>query len=278
MAKPHRAGGASEASGAGAARPRDRERRALVNGVAGAGIPPDDPGFTRGLNVFDTLRTYGEAIFRLEKHLERLDASAKAMGIPAPDRDVLLSEIEQVRGPEVIIRITLTGGGNRVVAVAPIEQAKVGRPVRCARVDMRPNPYLPGHVKHGSRAAWVLAAQHLGVDEVLFVDPAGHILEANRSNVFAVVDGTLWTPPADLALVGVTRGALLDAAAEAGLPLTVAPLPARSEFQELYLSSTLKELAPVIELDGVPVGGGPLGARLHQALRDLIKRETATPG
>ena len=139
---------------------------------------------------------------------------------------------------------------------------------------MTPLPWLPGSVKHGSRAGWVLAARAAGVDEVVFVNPEGNILEANRSNVFAVVGGVLSTPPNDGAkLEGVTRGALIEAARRAGLPFEESHLALEEGFDELYLSSTLKELAPVEEIDGRKVGGGPVGSALLEAFRELVVRE-----
>ncbi len=245
----------------------------FVNGVEGAGLPGDDPGFTRGLNVFDTLRSYGGNPFRLEPHLDRLELSAAALEIPCPSRDVLRAEILSMSVGDRCLRVALTAGGNRVLAWTPIDPAVVGAPVSVASVVSHPNPYLPGHVKHGSRAGWVLAARHLGVTEVVFVDPAGNILEANRSNVFAVVDGVVRTPPLGANLQGVTRGAILEAALEADLPVSEAPVPLGTRFDELYLSSTLKELAPVAKLDDREVGGGPVGERLHAAFRALVARE-----
>jgi branched-subunit amino acid aminotransferase/4-amino-4-deoxychorismate lyase len=245
----------------------------FVNGTLGAGLPGDDPGFTRGLNVFDTLRSYGGVPFRLEPHLDRLELSAAALEIPSPGRDVLREEILALSDGDRCIRVALTAGGNRVLAWTPIDAAKIGAAVCVASVVSHPNPYLPGHVKHGSRAGWVLAARRLEVDEVVFVDPDGWILEANRSNVFAVVDGVVCTPPLRGNLQGVTRGAIIEAAAEAGLTLSQAALPLDAVFEELYLSSTLKELAPVVRLDDRAIGGGPVGQRLHAAFRALVARE-----
>lgn len=245
----------------------------FVNGVEGAGLPGDDPGFTRGLNVFDTLRTYGGVPFRLGVHLERLEASARALEIPFPGQELLGDELLALSDGDRCLRVALTAGGNRVLSWAPIDPDHVGAPLTAASVITHPNPYLPGHVKHGSRAGWVLAARRLKVDEVIFVDPHGYVLEANRSNVFAVVDEVVRTPPLGANLQGVTRGAMLEAAVDAGLPVSQRPLPLDTDFDELYLSSTLKELAPVSRLDDRPCGGGPMGARLHEAFRALVKRE-----
>lgn len=237
-------------------------------------MPADDPGFTRGLNVFETLRTYGRAPFRLEPHLRRLEASAAAMEVPLPSIEVIREEILAYVSEDIWVRVTLTAGGNRVLQTAPVDRAKIRRPVRVSSVLMTPVPGLPGSVKHGSRAGWVLAARARGVDEVVFVNPEGHILEANRSNVFAVVGGVVRTPPNDGAkLEGVTRGALLDAARASGIPFDDSPLGLDEEFEELYLSSTLKELAPVLEIDGREVGGGPVGAALHEAFGALVAAE-----
>jgi branched-subunit amino acid aminotransferase/4-amino-4-deoxychorismate lyase len=245
----------------------------FVNGVLGAGLPGDDPGFTRGLNVFDTVRTYGDHPFRLSAHLERLEASANALEIPFPGHALLQDEIRALSIGDRCIRIALTAGGNRVITWTAIDEDRVGRPVSLASVVTHPNPYLPAHVKHGSRAGWVLAARSLGVDEVVFVTPEGNILEANRSNIFAVVDGVVRTPPLGKNLPGVTRGAMLDAAARGDLPFSEDPLPLATCMDELYVSSTLKELSPVTELDGRIIGGGPIGARLLEAFRAIVAEE-----
>ena len=72
-----------------------------------------------------------------------------------------------------------------------------------------------------------------------------------------------------------SRRAILEAAEEAGLPLRVAPLRVDQPVEELYLCSTLKELAPVVGMPSCDREGfGPLGERLHAALRALIRRET----
>lgn len=244
-----------------------------VDGVEDGGIPGDDPGLTRGLNAFDTARTYGDRPFRLPQHLDRLEASAASMELPFPGRALLEAEISRALADDVILRITLTGGGHRVLDVKPIDPSRIGAPVTLARVGWPSMPGLPDTVKHGSRAGWALSAKALGVTEILLVR-GGRVLEANRSSVFAVIGGVIVTPPlTGEQLPGVTRAALLQAGRAAGLPIEEAPLLADADFQELYVSSTLKELAPVSRLDGETIGGGPLGARLHQAFRALVAEE-----
>ncbi len=246
----------------------------LVNGQVAAGLPADDPGLERGLAIFETWRTYGRSPFRLEAHLGRLTDSANTMGIALPPRELILHEISYTLGQDVSQRLTLTAGGNRVLHTRPIDAARLGRPVTLGGLEWAGLGDLPGSVKHCLRAPWMMASRRLGVEEVLLVDPAGWLLETDRSNVFAVVDGVLVTPPAEGRILdGVTRRALIEVARELGLPLQVRPVRRDERFEELYVSSTLKELAPVSTLNGRPIGGGPLGEALYAGFRALVLRE-----
>ncbi len=247
----------------------------LVNGIEGGGVPGDDPGLTRGWTAFDTLRCYRGKPFRLEAHLERLVASAARMDIPPPDPELIRAEIARVSGPDHRIRITLTAGGNRVVDGQPIDPSYPCCERRVARLIWEPLDALPGTVKHGSRGAWLLEARRRGVDEVLFVGRDGHILESNRSGILAVDGGAVRVPPLDgRQLASVTRCVMLEAAAELGLEVRIEALPSELEVDELYLVSTLKELSPVVEIDGRSgPGRGPVGARLLAGFRQIVARE-----
>lgn len=242
--------------------------------IDGAPASPDleglvaDPAFAAGFAVFETLRTYGGVPFRLDVHLDRLGASAAWCGFPF-DRAAFLADLAPLRlPPESKLNLTLTGGGRRVVRVEPLDRSRVGAPVRVVTRRWTPPPWLPGRVKHTSRAGWLLPAAQAGVDEVLWEDEAGNWTEANRSNVFVVRDGVFWTPPDDgRILQGVTRDVLLEVARAIGVPVREAPVVA-GPADELYLCSTLKELAPVVEIDGKPgPGGGPVGRAVLAAFR-----------
>ncbi len=256
-------------------------QRIFVNGIEGAGIPANDTSVLLGLTVFETIRTYQGIPFRLERHLQRLTGSAKQMHIELPDQRAMHDEIifclEQAPsdGP-MRVRYTVSADGNRIVDVAPLDTSRIWEPISVGRLDWQPPEWLPGVVKHGSRAGWVVAAQQQNVVEVLLVDSKGCILEANRSNVLVVKDGVVRTPPLDTRfLEGVTRGALLEAAARENIPYQETPLPFDESYDEFYLSSTLKELAPVVEICGQPApGDGPIGCKLLEAFRELVKEET----
>ncbi|MCB9796166.1 MAG: aminotransferase class IV [Alphaproteobacteria bacterium] len=250
----------------------------LINGEPEGRLDPEDVGFLRGLTIFETWRSYSEVPFRLEAHLERLVASAASATLPPPDLGVLRAELEQVAGPDHVTRVHLTAGGQRVVSGRPVDPLYVRKPIRAAWHEVLPGRGMPGSVKHTSRADWLVAARRAGVDEVLLVTPEGELLESNLSNVIAVIDGALVTPPADgRSLPGVTRAAMLEAAAEAGLPMREEKLLRGQQLEALYVCSTLKELSPVVELDGrAQPALHPLGEALHAAFRALVARECAT--
>ena len=247
-----------------------------VNGEAVGRIPADDSSIVHGVGVFETLRTYGNIPFRLDSHLRRLSASAEALGIPC-DVETIERECLQHCQPDISQRITLTGGGNRILQIRPIDASYIGSSLWVAPIESPPTLGLPGTVKHTSRAPWLAAASALDVDEVLLCARDGRILEANRSNVFAVQNGKIKTPPLDGdQLEGVTRGALLEAARASGLPIEEAPLYSWEEFDALYLSSTLKELSPVVKMgEEVLQGWEALGEALLEAFRALVAQECA---
>jgi branched-subunit amino acid aminotransferase/4-amino-4-deoxychorismate lyase len=249
---------------------RVREEAYVVSG--------EDAGLMRGHAVFETLRTRHGQLFRGPHHVLRLLGSAGALGIETAGHRTLLAELQDaVRGYDgpAKVNIVLTGGGRRLVRVSPLDERRLGAPIRVATRSWEPPPWLDGRSKHCSRALNEAAVRHAGVDEVFWLGRDGTITEATRSNVFAVVAGELLTPPDDgRILAGVTRAALMEAAKDAGLVVREALLLPSADFEELYASSTLKDLAPVIEMDGRALPGlGPVGARLQGAFRALMDRE-----
>jgi branched-subunit amino acid aminotransferase/4-amino-4-deoxychorismate lyase len=231
-------------------------------------IDAADPGFTLGMAVFETLRTYNGELFRLDEHIDRLCASALAMGLRDPDADQIAAELEdaaQLLRVEAMVRVTLTAGGARVVRAARLPA--VPNPFRCATRMFVPPEWLDGTVKHTSRAYSRRAVIESGVEEVLWVDQEGFLLEGTRSNLFAVFGDRLVTPPVDgRLLAGVTRSAIIEAADDAGVPVEVRPIPVSEPADEMYVASTLKELTAIDELDGRPTtGAGPIGERVLAA-------------
>ena len=233
-----------------------------------------DPGWTLGLGIFETLRTYDGRLFAVDAHLERLGASAMAMGMGEPPLTAIAGELQAIcdrTEEDISVRVTITAGGARIIVARRLPP--IPQPFRCATRPFVPPAWLDGTVKHVSRAYSRTAVSDAAVDEVIWTDAEGHLLEGTRSNVFAVRDGVLLTPPLDgRILAGVTREALLEAADEAAIPVQVRPIHQDEQFDELYASSTLKEMVGIDEIDGAEApGAGPVGRAVMAAFRSALE-------
>ena len=113
-----------------------------------------------------------------------------------------------------------------------------------------------------------------GGAEALVVDGAGHVLEGATSNVFAVTGGRLVTPPEGAGiLAGITRRHVVEAARRAGIRVDEAPLPLATLLvaEEAFITSSIREVVPVVRIDDRAVGPGapgPLTRQLHRTLRE----------
>jgi branched-chain amino acid aminotransferase len=114
-----------------------------------------------------------------------------------------------------------------------------------------------------------------GVQEGFFVDEAGHVTEGTVSNVFALMGGALLTPPRSVCLPGITRAEVLALAREAGLRTGEQPLlaSALSGAEEVFVTSSLAELLPVVRIDQAVIGTGSPGP-VYQRLHGLYRQRT----
>jgi branched-chain amino acid aminotransferase len=270
-----------------------------------AAVSVFDRGFLFGDGVFESLRACGGRFFRLERHLERLERSCALAGIGGlPGRPVLSAELSQLlaanRLMEARVRLTVTRGtgrpGDYVTATGPPTRVATASPfqglapeVRGAGVGVRllagravPGAAIDPAIKTTSRLHAVLArreAAQKGAFEALLLDAAGLVTEGTASNVFLVRGGRLRTPPAQGgALPGVTRHAVLEIAAQAGIAADEAPITADDlrGAEEIFLTNTSWEVLAVVQVDGEPAGGGrpgPLTSTLARLYRDRMRRE-----
>ena len=122
-------------------------------------------------------------------------------------------------------------------------------------------------------------AQRAGAHEAIMLNSAGYIAECTADNLFVIRRSRLLTPsPQDGALEGVTRGAVLELAAEAGIEAAEAHLTRYDVYtaDECFLSGTGAELMPVAEVDGRPIAtgkAGPITRRLTEAFHALVRHE-----
>jgi len=252
-------------------------------------IRADDEALLRGRAAFETLRVYSGRPFRLEAHLDRLDASTERIGLPAVDRDEirsLASLVLPLSGPDdAVLRLVWTGGSDAapptgiallsdVPAWIDEVRARGARAVSLLGVRAAVPWLLPG-VKSTSYAVNMAAeaeAKRRGADEAIFFDGDGIVLEGTVTNVWWRRGETLYTPSLELGiLAGVTRAAVFDLAPSCGYALEAGAFPLRDllEAEEAFTSSSVRELMPIVDLDGAPLARGPAADQLQAALRAL---------
>lgn len=242
---------------------------AMVDGrlvaLADAVIPVTDVGFTHGFSIFETL--FAGKGHDLAPHLQRLRRSGESSLVSVPSDALLREEIDIVRskiGDEALVRVTITGDGRRIVSATPIDYKRRHAPVRCVRGEHVEQAFIEGSVKHRSRMGWTVAVRRAQVDEILFVDTIGRFTEGTTCSVLAIIDGALWTAPWDgRILVSTTLARILERCVALGIPVQREGAPADGPFDALYVASTTRGIAPVIELDGeVLCGWDPIGRSL----------------
>ncbi len=266
-----------------------------------------DRGFLYGDSVFETIRTYGGKPFALDEHLTRLWRSAELVFIPLPcGREQLTSEIitavETAGNAESYVRVMITRGQGelgldpnlaqvplRVIIVGPLhppppELYETGAGAVTFRTLRPSDATIAEGAKIGNYLVAVLAmreAKAARANEALIVDRDGKVVEGASSNVFIVRDGALVTPPLEAGiLAGVTRGRALRAAEQIGLAVSFA-VPTVEEVlsaSEVFISSSIRELLPIVSVDGTPIGDGTVGSvtrRLRASFRQVVAAEMA---
>ncbi|MGA4844521.1 aminotransferase class IV [Streptomyces sp. G45] len=259
-------------------------------------LPLSTQGLHYGTAVFEGIRAYrghdgALRLFRAHEHYARMLRACRTLritDIPATPGELVDITAELLRRNEhdgdvyvrpVAHKLSLLPGTPPGVSLAGVSDAlsitTFGYPtargvheVRCALSSWRrpPRDAFPAQAKiAGGYVTSALAcdeARAAGYDDAILLDQAGNVAEASTANVFAVRDGVLTTPPdsGDL-LPGLTRDTVFTLCQEAGLPVRERPLSPADLYtaDEVFLTSTGKEVAAVVELSGRDVGGGAAG-------------------
>jgi branched-chain amino acid aminotransferase len=261
---------------------------------ADAGVSVFDHGLLYGDGVFEGIRAYNGRVFKLERHIERLFDSAKAirLHIPATRDEVADLVLETCRRNAILdgyVRLVVTRGAGDlgidprscprpdIVVIARRVAALYGHRSR-AGVSLvtsafrRPAPdVLSPSIKSLNYLNNVLArmeANDKGADEALLLDQHGFVAEATADNFFIVVDRTLMTPPTATNLKGITRETVLDLAADLGIRTEERPFTLFDVWtaREAFMCGTMAEIVPVVSVDGRAIGAGLSGAAGPQDL------------
>jgi branched-chain amino acid aminotransferase len=277
-----------------------------VSGQTDAVVSVFDHGFLYGEGVYETLRTYNGQPFLFERHMQRLRTSAGMLALAVPLTDgeidrrfretVRAAGLGDARSREAYIRILVTRGVGELSydpsgcpdpTVVVIVKPQLDPPpdvfangVRVALVPIVRNH--PGSVspliKSNNLLNNALAMQEAfrrGGYEGIMRNYKGELAECTQSNLFIVKGGAALTPPIDAGLLaGITRAFLFEVGAEIGVPVHEAVLRDADLFgaDECFLTSTTRELVPIVKVDDRVIGSGAPGP-ISQALLDGYRRK-----
>ena len=208
--------------------------RAWVNGKVlddptGPAVAVSDHGLTVGDGVFEAIKAVEGRPFALGRHLERLEASAEGLGLPAPNLQEVRRGVAAVllgtSDPLSRIRITYTAGPaplgsgrsdgepTLIVVAAPLDEAAESSRVATVPWPRNERGALAGlkTTSYAENVVMLAYAKARGAGEAVMANLAGHLCEGTGTNVFYVVDGELRTPSLESGcLAGVTRALVLE--------------------------------------------------------------------
>ncbi|MBI4285463.1 MAG: aminotransferase class IV [Chloroflexi bacterium] len=262
-----------------------------------------DYGFLYGYGLFETMRAYGGRVFRLGRHLDRLERSAVSLEIPVDTAELARAVAETVRAnnlKEARIRITVSAGEGGMVPDLTTCSRPTVLVVARAYQPYPPTVYAKGYtaifstIRRNSQSPLpglkslsflenVLARQEAkkaGANDAVFLNDRGFLAEASTSNIFLVAGGVLKTPGLSCGILpGVTREAVLELAGQMGIPCAEAEIKPEALLRadEAFLTNAIIEIMPLVAAGGTPVGSGRPGLvtrQLMAAYRRLVTAET----
>ena len=250
----------------------------------------NDMAVLRGYSAFEALRTYNRNPFHLDEHLKRLYRSAELIELPIPwppafIANVIRETIERNSYTHAAIRLLVTGGESEdsitptgqpmlVVMITPLGERDMQRFARGIKLIttrlQREAPEAKTTNYMAAVRALKEAAKH-DASDALFVNSDGHVLEATRSNFFIFRGNTLVTPREGV-LHGITRNVVLELAhghfTIEERPILLDELPLT---EEAFISSSSKEITPVVQIDDLHIGTGKPGPRTYELEQRFIE-------
>ncbi len=247
---------------------------------AEAKISVFDSAVQGGDAVWEGLRVYDAGVFLLDRHLDRLLDSAKAMAFAdIPQKNAIKKALyltlaeNQMLGAGVHIRLTLTRGrkitsgmdprlnqeGPTLIILpewkSPVYDNKYGIKVITSSIRRNSPEFVDSKIHHNNLINNILAkiqANVAGKDAALMLDQNGFAAEFNGTNIFIVKNGKLLTPFADACLHGITRGFVIQLANELSISCSEKNLSLTEIYtaDEIFATGTMGELTPIVEVDG----------------------------
>jgi branched-chain amino acid aminotransferase len=289
-----------------------------VNGRIAQGtdatIPVLDHGFLYGEGVYEVCRTYHGHPLLFDRHMRRMRSSAGMIAMPVPftDDEALARVYETLAaaslatpgatGPQAYVRLLLTRGVGELSydpaacgrpSVVVIVKAHVEPPADIYSVGVRVSlvPIVRNHprslnplIKSNNLLNNALAMQHAlrdGAFEAVMRNHRGEIAECSQSNLFVVKSGSVITPPIDAGLLaGITRELLFEVAREMGVPMAESLVKDEDLLgaDEAFLSSTTREVVPIVQVDEHLIGTGRPGPVTRALLEGFRRRADLLTG
>ncbi len=279
--------------------------------IDGAFVPKEeaklsvfDHGFLYGDGVFEGIRAYNGRVFQLQAHLDRLYDSAKTIDleVPVPKQEmteIILETLRKNNLKDGYIRPIVTRGVGdlgldprkcpkpSIIVIAVEWGAMYGdlyeKGLTAITVSVRRNPAdaLPPNVKslnYLNNIFGKIEANYKGGDEAIFFDTNGYVSEGSGDNIFVVKNGVIHTPPTLNNLRGITRAVTIELARSHGITVIEQNLGYYDMYSadEVFVTGTAAEVAPIVLIDGRSIGGGkpgPVTRQLMAAFRTVTANE-----
>ena len=264
-----------------------------------------DHGLLYGDGIFEGIRAYNRRVFKLDRHVDRLFHSARAIDLTMPHTKEEMSEIilETCRRNHVedgYIRPIITRGpgdlgldprkckrGPSVIVIAqeitlyPKDKYEAGLKVVTSSYRRVPPQSLSPSIKSLNYLNNIMArieANQYGADEALMLDIHGYVSEATADNFFIVQNHGLMTPITSTNLPGVTRETVIEIADKMGIRTIERPFSLYDVWasDECFITGTAAEIGPVVEVDGRKIGDGAPGKLTRQLMKAFRELATTT--
>ena len=281
-----------------------------LTGEADAVVPVFDHGFLYGEGIYEVCRTYSGRIRLFARHMTRLRASASLIDLPVPfDDEALESRVGETLTfaglspwkpglPDAYIRLLLTRGVGELsydprtcptpslVIIArphtppPADVYTAGVSVAIVGVERNRRQALNPRIKSNNLLNNALAMQEAlgrGAFEAVMRNHEGHLAECSQSNLFVVRGGRVQTPPINEGLLpGITRAYVMELCEATGVTAEEAVLTEGDLLgaDEAFLTSTTRELVPIVRVDSARIGAGTPGPVVRQLLAAYRARVT----
>ncbi len=264
-----------------------------------------DHGFLYGDGVFEGIRAYNGRVFRLDEHLDRMYDSAKAIDLAIPlskeeMKNAIIETLKKNKLRDAYIRPIVTRGDGdlgldprkcpkpNIFIITQEWGAMYGdlyeKGLVGVTVGIRRNApeALPPNIKSLNYLNNILAkieANVKGGDEAIMIDVHGNVSEGSGDNIFIVKNNKILTPPALNNLRGITRAAAIELAVKEGINVTETNLGLFDIYtaDEVFVTGTAAEIAPVTKIDGRIIGDGKPG-KVTKKLMGSFKYITLSEG